>query len=70
MHSSEQGKLDEARENYLMALKLNPDNPEADYNLGVLLLRQGKAGEASKRICRGACDSGRIMAMQKSNWTR
>jgi len=43
-----QGKLDDAISHYQQALRLNTDNPEAHFNLGMALGRQGKKEEAIK----------------------
>ena len=43
---AEQNKLPEAIEQYSEALRLNQDNPEAQFNLGMALARQGKREDA------------------------
>jgi Flp pilus assembly protein TadD len=40
------GKLPEAREQLGMALRLNPNSPEAHNNLGLVLLMQGDADKS------------------------
>jgi Flp pilus assembly protein TadD len=42
--------MGEAIENYREALRLNADNPEANFNLGMALLREGKREEARSRL--------------------
>jgi protein O-GlcNAc transferase len=44
--SKARGEWSKARERYLAALRLKPEYPEAHNNLGLLLLRQGRAAEA------------------------
>ena len=45
----EQGKLEEAEQQYLEALRINPNNAEAHYNLGLLYDKQGKLKEAEEQ---------------------
>jgi tetratricopeptide (TPR) repeat protein len=42
----QQGIFDEAIRNYLMALRINPDHPEAFNNIGVAFARQQEYQEA------------------------
>ena len=47
---AEEGKLDEAVSQYEEALRLNTDNPEAHFNLGMALVRSGKNAEAASHL--------------------
>jgi superkiller protein 3 len=47
---TELGRLPEAVTHYREALRLNPDNPEACFNLGVALLKQGQKEEAIQQL--------------------
>lgn len=46
------GRMGKARENYLLASKLNPNLTEAFFNLGVILASQGEYEQAEKMFAR------------------
>ena len=49
-HLHQQNKLDDAARTYKRLLLLKPDHAQASNNLGLVLLAQGKRGEASARF--------------------
>lgn len=68
------GKIDEAIDSYLQALRLHPTDAKAHNNLGVLLVKQGKDDEAIRRFqnalavspnyARAHLNLGRLLATQ------
>jgi Flp pilus assembly protein TadD len=50
----DQGRGDDARLAYLQALRINPDHPAANYNLGLVYLAEGRIAVAHQYISRAA----------------
>jgi len=46
---TKQGKREEAEQQYLETLRINPNDPEAHYSLGILYTKQGKREEAEQQ---------------------
>ena len=64
-----QGNMDEARRNYAKALSLAPNNPDVNYNAGVMALADGDLKKAEERLGKAVGTQGDLKAAMGTLYT-
>ena len=64
-----QGNMDEARRNYAKALSLAPNNPDVNYNAGVMALTDGDIKKAEERLGKAVGTQGDLKSAMGTLYT-